>query len=311
MLAILTKSPQEGVVSSAYLRQLAKRLLRRQRGPQAVVASLLRGLNELRVQYKHNPKTGDLKPSDVVWVNGGIEALRWAIEAKASGRIKAIFAGPNLVTMPLDENKIMLDNRINKIIFPSQWTKDFFVSFDPAFADKIDICPAGVAVPEQHDKHAEYDALIFLKNPEAEPMANKIADQLHSRGLTNKLLRYGKFGQQQYYQLLEGCRFMVYVSNSESQGIALQEAWIRNVPTLVWNRGYMEYQGQRWGDDKMSAPYLTPECGLFFGDIEEFEGKAAEFMSQLEQFTPRQYAIDTLSDRVCTQKLLNIIETNE
>ena len=60
------------------------------------------------------------------------------------------------------------------------------------------------------------------------------------------------------------CLLAVFLSSSESQGIALAEAWSMNVPTFVWNPKPKELNG-RYFPSVDSAPYLTPET--------EFPGK--------------------------------------
>jgi len=100
---------------------------------------------------------------------------------------------------------------------------------------------------------------------------------------------------------------MIYLVESESQGLALAEAWLRNVPTFVWNRGYWQYGNYSWRDDKISAPYLTDECGLFFRDYNDFKEKLPLFLTKLSQFQPRKYALNNFIDVITTRKYLEII----
>jgi hypothetical protein len=48
----------------------------------------------------------------------------------------------------------------------------------------------------------------------------------------------------------------IYLQTTETQGMALQEARMMNVPTFVWNRGYFKNKYLFWADSKISAPYL-------------------------------------------------------
>ena len=91
--------------------------------------------------------------------------------------------------------------------------------------------------------------------------------------------------------MLANSKFMVYLTESESQGIALHEAWMAGVPTLVWNRGFYFYKGYRWQDEKIPAPYLTPECGSFFKDEIDFENRLGVFLKDYQNFAPRPYSL--------------------
>jgi hypothetical protein len=54
---------------------------------------------------------------------------------------------------------------------------------------------------------------------------------------------------------------MIYFSSTESQGIAMQEAWSYDVPTLVYSQPYYFIKNKRF--NASSSPYLTKYCGFF------------------------------------------------
>lgn len=310
-LIILTKSPKANLLSGETIKPLVKRMLGHVRGPGAVVASLLRGLDELKIKYLYNPDGKNINPEDIVWVNESLDALRWAIAAKQQGKIKALYAGPNLVIAPPESDGIINDPAIDKIIFPSQWTKDFYVSFDPAFLEKIEICPAGVALPKG-ELLAERDSVIIYDKQSSDPgLIELVKSHLAKKQIKFVEVSYGHFNQNQYFDMLHRAKAMIYLSDSESQGLALQEAWIRDVPTLVWNRGYMEYNNYRWDSEKISAPYLVPSAGDFFQDKNDFESCFFDFWQNLHSFSPSAYALSHLTDVICTKQLLNIINYHE
>ena len=99
---------------------------------------------------------------------------------------------------------------------------------------------------------------------------------------------------------------MIYLSESESQGLALQEAWIRNVPTLVWDGGYWQCGKYKW-QGSSSAPYLTKDCGMFFKGKEDFINKFETFLKNLPNFQPREYSLENFTDETATKNYLKII----
>lgn len=304
-LVLLTISPVSTFYSKENIKFLVKKIIDRRRGPDAVVASLMRGLRGFNIDFKLNPKLSEINSNDYVWVNGSLPALRWAIAAKRSGKICKLFVGPIMVIAPDEGNWILLDEAIDKIIFPSTWTRDYYASFDERYREKIAICPAGVEAVALNKRAKEDSVLILLKNKEAEETCRQIVDYYTEKSVKYDLIKYGHFTQGEYFDLLNKACYLVYLSNSESQGVALQEAWIRDVPTLVWNRGYFEYRDHKWYNDKISAPYLTEACGKFFKTFEEFREHISIFDSS--EFNPHGYANENLTDKVLTKKFLEII----
>jgi len=271
-------------------------------GPQAVLESLIRGFDKLKVDYQLNPKTD--KVSDPVCVISGVDALKWAIEAKRKGQIKKIIAGPNIVVTPEDAGGILLDEKIDLVIVPSQWVKDFYASFKPEFNKKIRVWPAGVEICPQSREKRE-GCLIYKKKVDKE-LFDFIIECLESQGINYKLIKWGRYRKKRYFDLLNKVKFMIYLSESESQGIALQEAWMRDIPTLVWNRGYWKWKNYEWHESS-SAPYLTKDCGIFFRDKNDFKNKFDIFIRNLSNFSPREHSLKNFIDEISASNYLKII----
>ena len=272
-------------------------------GVEAVLTSLRQGLTELGISYRYNPRQGAV--TNTVGVVSGPRTLAWALTQKRSGRIKTLIAGPNIVVAPTDEHNIIKNPLIDAVVIPSQWNKKWWCSFDQYFDSKGVVWPAGVA-----DHGASRDpngvCLVYAKNID-EKFFQEIIKTLWNHNLGVVVSRYGQFHRHEYFHLLKKTKFMIYLSESESQGIALAEAWMADVPTLVWNRGYFEYNGRRFEDETVGAPYLQPEAGLAFKDQNDFEFKLLEFLEKYNSFTPRQYALSHFTNSICARKYLNII----
>ena len=311
-LIILTKSPEFKLLDrELYIRNLkkaVKRMFGIKRGPQGVINSLLRGLNELNYPYILNPKINEIKMGDVVYVNNSISALKWAIGAKKNKLIKKLVTGPNMVVFPDEQNGIMKDPNIDVIFQPSKWTKDLWSDIDKYYEKKVKIWPAGVRDPEEPTNNKREGCLIFKKEVD-DVLYNNITNYLKSLNVDFETIVYGWFEQEKYFDLLQKKAFMIYLTASESQCLALHEAWMRDVPTLVWNRGY--YENKKIGKKimgKISAPYLTDECGMFFEDFSGFKTKFKEFCNNLEKYRPRKYSLENFTDKIVAQNFIKLIE---
>ncbi|MEK7131250.1 MAG: hypothetical protein AAB797_00760 [Patescibacteria group bacterium] len=310
-LVILTE-PINGVgfFSPRRFLEITKKYIRnflgRSRGPQAVTNSLLAGLKEMEINYVLNPESKNIKDGAVVYVNESAEALRDAIDIKKKGRISKIIAGPIIAVLPNEKNGIMLDVNIDLLPFPSAWTKDFWVAQAPQLAAKIKIWPAGVG--SDCDLSQTRDLVLVYYKSGPKKQLNYIINFLKSKNIPYEAVRYGHYRKEDYFGLLARAKSLIYLSESESQGLALGEAWMHNVPTLVWNRGYWEYCGYKWFDGKISAPYLTAECGLFFAGEEDFSAKWRDFTGNLSLYKPRDYALTNFTNTLAAKRFIDLIK---
>lgn len=276
-------------------------------GPASVIGSLTRGLNELGIPFRLNPGINGM--TSTVAVVSGVKALQWAIGAKKKGLIKTLVAGPNIVVAPTDFDNLIKDPVITKVIVPSEWNKKWWLTFDQYFLDKAVVWPAGA---QDHGNLRDKDGvcMVYSKNAD-EKLFNRIIETLWEHKFPIAISKYGQFRQSEYFRMLKKTKFMIYLSESESQGLAMLEAWMADVPTLVWNRGYFEYQGRRIDEPTVAAPYLTPACGMVFSGADDFESKLLEFIEKYDSFKPREYALSRFTDRFCAGKYIEIIRNAE
>ena len=306
-ITLLTLSPDVSFLKRFYFwfRKYIKNHFFHYGGPSAVLESLIRGFNILNIDYQLNPKTKDI--SGIVCVISGVDALEWAIKAKKQSKIKKIIAGPNIIITPKDAGSILLDETIDLIIVPSQWVKDFYVSFSQGFDEKIRVWPAGIEIcPESNEKRK--GCLVYKKDVD-EKLFKLIIKYLKSKNIDYKIIKYGRYRKEKYFGLLNKVEFIIYLQEVESEGIALLEAWVRNVPTLVWNQGYFEYKNvNKKVFGNISAPYLTEECGMFFKDFNGFKEKLPIFLNNTNQFKSREYVVNNFSNKIVSKNYLKIIK---
>lgn len=301
-LIILTKSPQTKLFSKENIRSFLKFILNKKRGPSSVTSSLIRGLEYVNFDFKLNPKAQEIKDSDTIFINESLEALKWSLNFKKNNKI---VAGPNLVILPTDENSIICDEKINIILEPSEWVKELIISLKPDLAAKIRVWAAGVHIPLAHTTEKKY-YLIYLKNIENKELIDGIKKELIKNKLNYRIIQYGKFKQEKYFSELNNSIGLIYLAKTESQGLALQEAWARNVPTMVLECDSFKYKDLNFKHRNMAAPYLEEQNGIFFNP-ENFDNQLNYFINNLEKFTPKEYVLNKLSDEICVNKFLDII----
>ncbi|MDD5318600.1 MAG: hypothetical protein PHF79_02145 [Candidatus Pacebacteria bacterium] len=267
-------------------------------------------MGELEVPFLINPQKN--KITEDVHVLLGCKTLKEAIKLKRAGKIKKLIAGPSICLSPEECGGIFYSKEIDKIVFPSSWPKDYFVSIDPYFKDKIEIWPSGVKIPKTEGlktkTERKIDFLIFnkLKDP---LVTGRIINSISKKTKHYKIIDYGDFNQEEYVDLLKDTKTLVYVGKSESQGLALQEAWAYNVPTLVYNFGYWKYGGYYWKSSDINAPYLSEKSGLLFKTNSELEHIIEGIDSEKINFLPHLYCSENLSDRKSAEIFLKIIRS--
>ncbi len=208
----------------------------------SVLRSLLRGLAELQkewisIEYNINSSLKNINPIVVVLM--GQDTLQYAIDLKKQWVIKKIIAWP-AISVPIGNKDICFHNCIDIIVVPSQRVKDYFISLQVQSSQRIRVWPAGVEDTSVSNK-SKQQILIYKKScPEL--LYIKIIEYLNRQSIEYKTLHYGKFQFSEYQQLLDESVAMIYLQESESQWIALQEAWIKDIPTLVWDRWYRTYK---------------------------------------------------------------------
>ncbi len=290
----------ENFFLKARLKNFVKFLLGKNRGPEAVFESLKRGLKECGQDFTVN----DPKPAfgSIISVLSGTEVLKWAIVKKQTGLLKKIIAGPNMVVMPEDARGILKSPQIDRILTPSLWVKECYIKQAPELLGKIDVWASGVEAFELKNQPKIYDFLVYKKNI-SEDWFSQIKNQLLKNKMTFQILSYGQHTREEYLKLLSESRFMVYLSETESQGIAMLEAWMSDVPVLVLERGYFEKDGIKVLGNTAS-PYLDESAGLRFKTPDEF-GRILTDLSK-KNFQPRAYALENFTDKLVAENFLKI-----
>jgi hypothetical protein len=243
--------------------------------------------------------------SAVVGVLNSVEGLRWAIRAKTEGKIAKIIAGPN-IAMPKEHGGIIFNEHIDVFLAPSGWAKDWLASLAPARAGALRIWAAGVETAPITKLSAGREAIIVYKKRCPTALFERIIAELQKRKLPYKVITYGTYNRRAYLRALNMAKGLIFLSESESQGIAIHEAWMMDVPTLVWDRRLFKAGDYEWMGAS-SAPYLSDEVGVEFKDEQELSTKLDSFLQKLDTFRPRAYHLKNFTDQKAAQEYLKFI----
>lgn len=278
------------------------------RGHPAVTRSLIEGLSSIGESFNYNPASKkDL--ADTVVVLSGVRTLLQMIEYKKVGLIRRLYAGPNIVTFASDHNSTIAAPEIDFVITPSEWVVKLYQEDCPSLIGRCFPWPAGVDVQywKPNPKIKRKKILIYLKNNinKIWPIQSYI-DYLTDKGHEVKVIEYGCFSHQDFLEELQQSILMIGFSLSESQGIAWNEAWSSDVPTMMWRNNMTVIQGR--SVQCSTAPYLDEGNGIFFDQLEDFKSIFENWSSNKIRFSPRKWTLENMSDEVCASKLCNKIK---
>lgn len=272
-----------------------------------VFRSLQSGLQQNEIPYNINPvRLEEVYPTVVVI--DGLDKLRYGINLKKLGHIKLLLAGPNVMIRSCDNNHILASPELDHYLVPSEWTKIAYIEDEPCLLNKISIWPTGVDTQywKPLDVEKEKKVVVYWKT-EPESFCQTVEELITAKGFQVERITYGAYTQEQFRHALNESLFAVFLSRSESQGIALAEAWSMNVPTFVWNPGEFYYAGKQY-NPVSSCPFLTHAQGADWQKISELEKLIDSFDQFKLSFSPREWVINYMSDYASVKCLLEIIK---
>lgn len=221
-----------------------------------------------------------------------------------------VILGPQLFVIPYGPGPIigkLKQELVDKYVYNSLslWVKDYITELSE-FIVPIESFPFSVDIdkfrPTKDDK--SYDFLVYFKHRIPDLLQYTI-DLLKQKNLVFKIFRYGSS--------LQDTKSMIVIDAHESQGFALQKAMSCNVPLLVLDvtSMYEEYMAESFTYSYLkpknlyatSVPYWSDKCGIKT-DRERLSKDIDRMLKTIEEFEPRQYIIENLSDKVCIDRIL-------
>lgn len=206
-----------------------------------------------------------------------------------------------------DYGKFLIENTeyYNKIIVPSEWVKNKFITKFNFPENKISIWPVGIEMLKTQ-KQIEFDCLIYFKRRNTHEL-KIVQDFLENLGISYKVISYGNYQDNDLEKLCSKCKFCFLLNGTESQGIAVQQIMSSNTPLFVWDVTEWTDQGEDYKVPATSIPYWSDECGKVFYDKDDMDIAFFEFCAKIDEYNPRKYIEENLSFKKSVKKLMEII----
>jgi len=268
-------------------------------GPTNVFTNLTEGLTNSGIKFNVNPSNN--KVYNICLVLSGIENLKKCITLKKNKKIKKLLVGPNVVTVPPEHNYIIFSKSIDRILVPSDWVRKLYLSYKKE-CKNISIWFTGVKI-SNFKSCKRNTVLIYLKNKNI--FFEQCINYLKVNNINYNIIKYGFFSKNKYFKLLRESSILIYFSLSESQGIAMQEAWSENVPTLVYKQSFWFYKKKKF--TASSSPYLNKNCGYFFKNFKEFVIRFDK-LNNNKKIKPKYWLNKNMSQDLSIKNLLKIIK---
>lgn len=284
-------------------------------GHPGVTRSLIQGLQTLRYPFNYNPNKRDISSTCIVL--SGFDTLRFAIEQKRAGNINKLLAGPNIVTLPDEFEELIAQPEVDICLVPSLWVKDLYLTVCPKLGKRVHVWAAGVApdtwIPSEgsmEKKNKDNTVLIYIKGQSGEAMINNYLPILSQFFMNIEILKYGAYAHSDYRKLLDKAEVAFILGDTESQGLALAEAWAMNVPTWVlYVNAWMDKTGKFHPAN--AAPYLSSETGDFFHNQEDLRYLCKKWKDGLLKYKPREWVLKNMTDAFCAKQLIEMVEKIE
>jgi len=220
--------------------------------------------------------------------------------------------GPHFSAFPESKHIKMIESNNSIYIQPSEWVKDLWRNNYICDNIRIESLPFGVEVDKFTPSKKINDRnniFVYYKGRKPEEF-QQVMNFLSQFNLNIKVFNYSEtYSEEEYLRYLRDSKYGIWVGGYESQGFALQEALSCDVPLLVWNMTSMnQYYGYNLPDiPSTTIPYWDNRCGEFFNTISELNSKFDKFISNLQNYRPREYILENLSIEQCEKKFIDII----
>ena len=267
-------------------------------GPHKVVDNLIKSLDQEKIEYAINEEK--YEHNFLVQYDATAHDKHSKIEQDTT------IIGPQ-VWMFDGYGQFLIENQnyYKKIIAPSEWVKNKFITKFNLPEDKLAVWPVGI---EEFDniREVNYDCLIYFKRRDQSEL-DAVKKFLVSNGLSYRMVEYGTYGEDGFKQLVNSAKFCFLINGTESQGIAVQEIMSMGVPIIAWDIKEWLDQGEAYRVPATSIPYWDERCGEVFFNIEDLEVTFSKFYATLDEYDPKAFIKDNLSFECSVKTLLDIL----
>ena len=267
-------------------------------GPHKVVDNLIKSLDQEKIDYAINEEKYEH--------NFLVQYDATAHEKHSKIEQDTTIIGPQ-VWMFDGYGQFLIENQnyYKKIIAPSEWVKNKFITKFNLPEDKLAVWPVGIE-EFNNIREVNYDCLIYFKRRDQSEL-DTVKKFLVSNGLSYRMVEYGTYGEDGFKQLVNSAKFCFLINGTESQGIAVQEIMSMGVPIIAWDIKEWLDQGEAYRVPATSIPYWDERCGEVFFNIDDLEVTFSKFYATLDQYDPKAFIKDNLSFECSVKTLLDIL----
>ena len=267
-------------------------------GPHKVVDNLIKSLEQEKIDYAINEEK--YEHNFLVQYDATAHEKHSRIEQDTT------IIGPQ-VWMFDGYGQFLIENQnyYKKIIAPSEWVKNKFITKFNLPKDKLAVWPVGIE-EFNNIREVNYDCLIYFKRRDQSEL-DAVKKFLVSNGLSYRMVEYGTYGEDGFKQLVNSAKFCFLINGTESQGIAVQEIMSMGVPIIAWDIKEWLDQGEAYRVPATSIPYWDERCGEVFFNIDDLEVTFSKFYATLDQYDPKAFIKDNLSFKCSVKTLLDIL----
>jgi hypothetical protein len=223
---------------------------------------------------------------------------------------KFIF-GPQIMFPSIDENKIPKDKKVYFNVL-SKWMVNLCENIHNDY-NFIDL-PFAVDVDKFKPNSKTGKPIIYFKQRDPKILAD-VTDYLGGDFIIFDYIK--KYNENDYINAISNAPYIIWIGRHESQGFALQEALSCDCPVFVIDvRSKREenHTGSFWhtylpGHElkATSASYFDDTCGLICYP-ENWKENWNNFITNLENYKPREFVVENLSPLSCVKKWINKLD---
>lgn len=268
-------------------------------GPKKVVSNLIESLEQEKIPYSIN--------ADIYEYNFLLQYDAIGYEKHEKLQHGSCIIGPQF--WPFDSNpygQFLINNPeyYKKLVAPSYWVENLLIEKLNIPQNKVCIWPVGIKDFSYLKKEtSSIDCLIYFKSRSNHELV-LVEEFLKTKNITYKVIKYGAYSQEEFYEELSNVKFCFILDHTESQGIAIQEMMSANIPLLVWDVKYWDHQGEEYKLPASSVPYWNSGCGEKFYESSELEDTFEKFYDNIDKYNPKKLIDFELSYKVTVEKIL-------
>ena len=193
------------------------------------------------------------------------------------------------------------------ILVPAPWVAPVLQSRMKVSLKQIRIWASGVDTDFwKRENGMRQNVLIYRKNDHSDDLKTAL-EFLKKENIPFKVFEYGKYRQQAFKKYLNNSIAAIWLAGTESQGMALLQAWSMDVPTLVRRKDtYFDEIGSALFP-ATSAPYLTSETGCFSETESLTVIDLENFFCSISEFKPREHVMQNFTLDKKIQEALSLL----